>query len=111
MRRSRRPQQVGDRDALVSICMDIADRRQDVDSGLWQRMHRLLGEVGVRAVVPDGEPFDEKLFEAVGRADTTDETLQLTVQSTRFCGYVDGHRLLRKPQVIVYRTEEVLRDA
>jgi molecular chaperone GrpE (heat shock protein) len=96
---------------LLAICIDIADRIQDVDSALWQRMHRLLNEVGVRAVVPDGEPFDEKRFDAVGRADTADETLQLTVQSTQFCGYLDGERVLRKPRVIVYRTEEVLRRA
>jgi len=110
-RRSRRQKQDGDRDALLDICIDIADRVRDVDTALWQRIHRRLGEVGVHAVVPDGEPFDGDRFDPVGRADTADRHRQLTVAHTEFCGYVDGERVLRRPRVIVYRTEEVLGDA
>ncbi|WP_370949830.1 nucleotide exchange factor GrpE [Amycolatopsis sp. cg5] len=96
--------------ALIDICVDIADRLREVDPALWQRMHRLLADAGVHAVLPDGEPFDPERFDAIGRADTSDERLQLTVASTEFAGYVDGDRVVRRPQVVVYRTEAVHAD-
>lgn len=92
-----------DRDRLVAICLDLADRLRDVDPALWSRLHRQLEDVGVVAVVPDGMPVDDAEVDVVGREDTDAADRDGLVARTEFCGYRDRGRLVRRPQVVVAR--------
>ncbi|GAA4255938.1 nucleotide exchange factor GrpE [Dactylosporangium darangshiense] len=96
-----------ERDLLVAAMIDIGDRLRDRDPALWKRLNRHLGEVGVECVIVDGQPYDERLHDAVGREPTADPDLQKTVASTERAGYVDRGRVLRLPEVMVFRTEGI----
>jgi len=93
-----------DRAHLLAVCMDLADRLRDGQPALFDRLNAGLGEIGVRVVMPDGEPFDEEGHEAVGREHTDDPGKDMTVAGTEFAGYVDADgTVLRRPRVHVYR--------
>ncbi|TYB45707.1 nucleotide exchange factor GrpE [Actinomadura chibensis] len=93
-----------DRRHLLAVCMDMADRLRDGRSALFERLNRGLAEIGVRVVMPDGAPFDERAHQALGREKTTDARKDMTVASTEFAGYVDADgTVLRRAQVYVYR--------
>ncbi|OHV21303.1 nucleotide exchange factor GrpE [Parafrankia soli] len=97
-----------DREALVGACIELSDRLRDANPALWRRLCRGLAVVGVEAVVVDGQRFDPEAHDAVGREITTDTARHLTVASTEFCGFTDRGRLLRRPEVVVYRMEEAV---
>ncbi|MCK9931770.1 nucleotide exchange factor GrpE [Frankia sp. Mgl5] len=97
-----------DREALVGACIELSDRLRDANPALWRRLCRGLAVVGVDAVVVDGQRFDPEVHDAVGREITTDAARHLTVASTEFCGFTDRGRLLRRPEVVVYRMEETV---
>jgi hypothetical protein len=97
-----------DREALVGACIELSDRLRDANPALWRRLCQGLAAVGVEAVVADGQRFDPETHDAVGRESTTDAARHLTVASTEFCGFTDRGRLLRRPEVVVYRMEETV---
>ncbi|MFC0863377.1 nucleotide exchange factor GrpE [Sphaerimonospora cavernae] len=91
---------------LIGICIDIANRLRDDNPALWERLNERLAKVGVDAVVPDGEPFDPEVYDAVDRQPTDDPARHLTVASTLFAGYSDRGTWVRRPEVIVYVNED-----
>jgi len=99
------PDPVGDRAALVALCIDLADRLRTTAPGLRARVHRGLAEVGVVPIEPDGRPFDRLRHDAVDREPTTDPARDRTVASTERTGYADRGRVLRRPEVVVYALE------
>jgi hypothetical protein len=100
------PAGAADREALVQACIDLSDRLRDANPALWRRMCRGLAAVGVEVLVADGQRFDPDTHDAVGREPTADAARHLTVATTEFCGFTDRGRLLRRPEVVVYRLEE-----
>jgi molecular chaperone GrpE (heat shock protein) len=56
--------------------------------------------------VPDGEPFDPDLHNPVGTEPTDEPGQHLRIAGTVRAGYVDHGRLVRCPDVIVYRCAE-----
>ncbi|WP_159029078.1 hypothetical protein [Streptomyces viridochromogenes] len=97
---------VAERERLVSGCIELGDRLLTVNPALWERLNGELAGVGVHAVVADGERYDREAHDALDKEPTDDPDRHLTVASTEFPGYLDHGRLLRRPQVIVYRKEE-----
>lgn len=94
-----------EREALVLLCIDLADRLRSVGPGLRDRLHRGLAEVGVTPLEPDGRPFDGAHHDAVDREPTTDPARDRTVASTERTGYLDHGSVLRRPEVVVYAWE------
>ncbi|PVZ09954.1 nucleotide exchange factor GrpE [Actinomycetospora cinnamomea] len=95
----------GERDALIALCIDLADRLRTTAPGLRARLHRGLAEVGVVPLEPDGRPFDRARHDAVDREPTTDPARDRTVASTERPGYADRGRVLRRPEVVVHALE------
>jgi hypothetical protein len=100
------PADTADRDVLVQACIELSDRLRDSNPALWRRLCRGLAAIGVETAVVDGQRFDPEAHDAVGREPTSDAAQHLTVASTEFCGFTDRGRLLRRPEVVVYRMEE-----
>jgi hypothetical protein len=99
-----------ERDRLVRACIDVSDRLQDTDRGLWRRLNAELADVGVEVVAPsEGDPFDPNLQEATGSEPTTDPGRHMTVASTEFTGFTDHGKVLRRPAVVVFRADQVPR--
>lgn len=97
-----------DRDVLVQACIELSDRLRDANPALWRRLCRGLAAIGVETVVVDGQRFDPEAYDAVGREPTAEPARHLTVANTEFCGFTDRGRLLRRPEVVVYRMEETV---
>lgn len=102
------PADDADRDVLVQACIELSDRLRDANPALWRRLCRGLAAIGVETVVVDGQRFDPEAHDAVGREPTAEPDRHLTVASTEFCGFTDRGRLLRRPEVVVYRMEETV---
>jgi hypothetical protein len=102
------PADDADRDVLVQACIELSDRLRDANPALWRRLCRGLAAIGVETVVVDGQRFDPETHDAVGREPTAEPDQHLTVASTEFCGFTDRGRLLRRPEVVVYRMEETV---
>jgi len=102
---------VGERAALVELCIDLADRLRTTAPGLRARAHRGLAEIGVVALEPDGLPFDGALHDAVDREPTTDPARDRTIASTERTGYADRGHVLRRPEVVVYALEAAAETA
>jgi molecular chaperone GrpE (heat shock protein) len=69
-------------------------------------LSRQLAGVGVTVQVPDGEPFDPDQHNPVGTEPTEEPGQHLLIASTVSPGYLDHGRLVRSPDVIVYRCGE-----
>lgn len=70
------------------------------ESLAWQAS-KALNEAGVRAFVPDGEPFDPAFHHAVG-TEPAASGLENTVARTIRPGYRDSQQVLVYPKVVVY---------
>lgn len=90
-------------DRLVRGCIGTADLARGHQPAIWDRLTAALASVGVVTLVPDGQPFDREQFEAVDRVPAPDRSLHLIVASTDLAGYRYDDRLIRRPQVVVYR--------
>jgi hypothetical protein len=97
-------QTLSDRTALVQLCLYALDRARS--DGVAQRIERGLAGVGVRAVRPDGQPFDPALHEAAGVVATGDEALAGLIAETEVVGFTDNGRVLRPPVVVVYQLRD-----
>ena len=98
-------QALDERKALIRMCLYALDRARS--SGVVERLEAGLAEVGVRAVRPDGEPFDPAVHEAGGTEPTDDPTLVGRIAETEVPGFTDRGQPLRAPIVIVYTAREL----
>jgi GrpE len=71
------------------------------DALAWQAQNALT-EVGVRAMVPDGEPFDAAVHHAVGTEPVPRGSRANTIARTVRPGYADDETILVYPKVVVY---------
>jgi hypothetical protein len=91
-----------DRDALVQQYIDLRD--QVGSAALQAQMADALAAVGVTAIEPaPGEPFDRTRHQAVDHVPTDDPARHRTVASVERPGYLDGERIIRPAQVVVFR--------
>ena len=90
-----------DRDRLVAACIDVLDETRS--EATRERMLEALEDVGVTALQPDGEHFSPESHAAVQTLATDDPDEDGTIAATERLGFVDRGRLLRKPDVAVYR--------
>jgi molecular chaperone GrpE len=95
---------LADRRTLVELCLYALDRARS--DGVAERIERVLAEVGVLPVRPDGRPFDPALHEAAGAVPTDDDGLAGLIAETEVVGFTDHGQLLRAPVVTVYQRRE-----
>jgi molecular chaperone GrpE len=67
---------------------------------------RVLAEQGIEEMNPVGEPFSPQEHEAVEEVATDDEKLDHTVATVILKGYRTSKRIVRAPQVKVYKSEK-----
>lgn len=88
---------------LISACVEIIDRAPS--SALSERLDEALGRAGVVRVDPAGERFDPDLHHAVQRVATDRVDRHNVVAATLRPGYSGHGRVVREPEVAVYRHE------
>ncbi|GAA3447376.1 nucleotide exchange factor GrpE [Planomonospora venezuelensis] len=93
------------REALVEACIGCRDQIAERHPRLADRLLAGLNRAGVREIVADGQRFDPRLHEAFGTEPTDRPELHDIVAETVKHGYADGDRVVRVPQVAVYRHE------
>ncbi|GHH71276.1 hypothetical protein GCM10017673_24540 [Streptosporangium violaceochromogenes] len=93
------------RAALVTACIGCRDQIAERHPRLSGLLLEGLNRAGVREIVADGHRFDPRLHEAFGTEPTERPELHDIVAETVKRGYADGDRLIRVPQVAVYRHE------
>ncbi|GIH99938.1 nucleotide exchange factor GrpE [Planobispora takensis] len=93
------------RETLVETCIDYWDQIAERHPQLAGTLLDGLNRAGVRQIVADGQRFDPRLHEAFGTEPTDRPELHDVVAETVKQGYADGDRVLRVPQVAVYRYE------
>lgn len=93
------------RAALVTACIGCRDQIAERHPRLSGLLLEGLNRAGVREIVADGQRFDPRLHEAFGIEPTERPELHDIVAETVKRGYADGDRLIRVPQVAVYRHE------
>jgi hypothetical protein len=98
-------ERAGERDRLVEVCVDLADRLRVHHAGLWALLREGLAGAGVTLTVVDGERFDATRHRAIGREPAGDPASHLTVARTQLCGVTDRGREIRIPEVVVYMEE------
>ncbi|MEU1733165.1 nucleotide exchange factor GrpE [Streptosporangium sp. NPDC020145] len=91
------------RETLVEACIGYRDQIAERHPRLADTLGDGLNRAGVREIVPDGQRFDPRLHEAFGSEPTDRPELHDTVAETVKRGYADGGRVIRVPQVAVYR--------
>lgn len=90
-----------ERERLVQVLIDVGDQLDSVALAAW--VTQALGEVGVTEVVADGERFDPARHQALDQVVTPDPAADGLVAQTPKRGFVDRGRIVRLPQVLVYR--------
>jgi GrpE len=91
---------VWQRSTLVDTLIDVSDLT--ASSALRSKMQGALSAVGVAAFSPDGARFDARTHRAVEAEQTNDPSLDGCVAATMRCGYMDGDRMLREADVVVF---------
>ncbi|GAA3414493.1 nucleotide exchange factor GrpE [Streptosporangium vulgare] len=91
------------REALVAACVGYRDQLAERHPRLAGTLLEALNRAGVREIVADGERFDPRLHEASGTETAGRPELHDIVAETVRRGYADGERVIRVPQVVVYR--------
>ncbi len=93
-----------DREVLVRACVELSDSL--TSEALSRRLRDALHRAGVQAVLVDeGAAFDATHARIVDRVPTDDPALDNRVAGTERPGYVDRGRILRVPEVMVYKLE------
>lgn len=92
-----------ERAALVDACVGYRDQLAERHPRLAGALLEGLNLAGVREIVADGQRFDPRLHEAFGTEPAGRPELHDTVAETVRRGYADGGRVIRVPQVVVYR--------
>ncbi|MBB2915264.1 hypothetical protein FHS43_006584 [Streptosporangium becharense] len=91
------------REALVAACIAYRDQIAERHPQLAATLLEGLDRAGVRELVADGQRFDPRAHEAFGVEPTDRPELHDVVAETVKRGYADGERIIRVPQVAVYR--------
>ncbi|MEU7987227.1 nucleotide exchange factor GrpE [Streptosporangium canum] len=91
------------RAALVEACIGCRDQIAERHPRLAGTLLDGLNRAGVREIVADGQRFDPRVHEAFGIEPTERPELHDVVAETVKRGYADGDRVIRVPQVAVYR--------
>ncbi|OUC94712.1 nucleotide exchange factor GrpE [Streptosporangium minutum] len=91
------------REALVEACIGCRDQIAERHPRLAGTLLDGLNRAGVREIVADGQRFDPRAHEAFGTEPTERPELHDVVAETVKRGYADGDRVIRVPQVVVYR--------
>ncbi|MER5421990.1 nucleotide exchange factor GrpE [Streptosporangium roseum] len=91
------------RAALVEACIGCRDQIAERHPRLAGTLLDGLNRAGVREIVADGQRFDPRVHEAFGTEPTERPELHDVVAETVKRGYADGDRVIRVPQVAVYR--------
>jgi hypothetical protein len=99
------PQPGKDRDRLVQVSVDLADRLRERQPALYKSLRRDLESVGVEVLAPDGERFDPQRHNAVGTEPAAEPGQHLVIAETMRLGYADRGTEVRAPDVIVYRAD------
>jgi hypothetical protein len=92
---------VRQRQELVGACIEVRDLVGS--QALAGRLGSALERAGVVTVDPTGELFDHRYHRAVHVSDTDDVSLDARIARVERVGYADGARLLRPPEVVVWR--------
>jgi molecular chaperone GrpE (heat shock protein) len=85
----------------VQVLVDVGDQLDSAALAAW--VTQALAEVGVAEVVVDGQRFDPGRHQAVDHVATTDPAADGLVARTSRRGFTDRDRVVRPPQVLVYR--------
>lgn len=98
----------GQRSALVKALVDLDEY---LNGAVRKSSRDLLADVGVAVVTPrKGSRFDPERHKAVDFELVDDPTRHRTIASVERSGFDDRGRMLRDPEVIVYRHEETMRS-
>ncbi|MDQ4144540.1 MAG: nucleotide exchange factor GrpE [Actinomycetota bacterium] len=92
---------ISQRRTLVDACIEVRDLVPS--ASLRSRLGRALAAAGVSEIDPSGTRFDANLHRAVETLETDDASLDDVVASVVRRGYRDDGRILRPPDVSVYR--------
>jgi hypothetical protein len=104
-----------ERDKLVDVCVWAYE--SSPSRAVQRRMRHTLQDVGVSLLEPTDVPYDPAQHERVGAEEGKEGMAAGTVARTLRPGVLDGERLVRPAQVVVYTaahggpTTEVLSDA
>ncbi len=90
-----------ERARLVQVLVEVGDQLDSQALAAW--VGQALAEVGVTEVVVDGERFDPARHHALEHVVTENPAYDGLVARTARRGYVDRGRVIRLPQVLVYR--------
>lgn len=91
------------RDDLLLACIRYRDQLAEQDPATGDRLLAALRSVGVKEIRGDGELFTPCHHESVDVTTTPRSELHDQVAQTTRLGYRDGARVVRLPQVVVYR--------
>jgi hypothetical protein len=91
------------REDLVDSCVRYRDQLAERDPALAAHLLGALAQAGVTEMVADGEAFDPHRHQSMDVQDTPYAYLRDVVAATTRPGYLDNGRVLRLPEVIVYR--------
>jgi len=86
----------------TALARNLAELVPSMPEALVWQAEQALAEVGVRQIVPDGEPFDAAVHHAVGTEPVPRGGRENTVSRTIRPGYADDTGILVFPKVIVY---------
>jgi molecular chaperone GrpE len=95
-----RPQTSAERDKLVDACVWAYE--SSPSRAVQRRMRHALRDVGVTLLEPADGPFDPAYHEWVGGEEASAAAASGTVARTLRAGVLDGERLVRPAQVVVY---------
>jgi GrpE len=84
------------------LARSVAELVPSMPEALSWQAEKALAEVGVRRVVPDGEPFDAAVHHAVGIEPVPRGGRENAVARTLRPGYSDDEKILVYPRVVVY---------
>jgi hypothetical protein len=86
----------------TALARSVAELLPSMPEALYWQVEKALADIGVRTIVPDGEPFDPAAHYAVGTEPLTGGVRENTVARTVRPGYSDGENILVYPKVVIY---------
>jgi len=86
----------------TALARSVAELVPSLPDALVWRAEQALADVGVRPVVPDGQPFDEAAHHVVGTEPVPRGGRENIIARTIRPGYADDENILVYPKVIVY---------
>ena len=86
----------------TALARNVAELLSSMPEALYWQVEKALAEAGVRAIVPDGQPFDPAVHYAVGTEPVAGDARENTIARTVRPGYADDDSILVYPKVVVY---------